>query len=77
LTRIGPENASLSDTPILNARAEVYRDNNAALVLTFPANNDFVNAELGLPNSSRAAPSPTTYGEITWASPTSQQCHHQ
>jgi Putative beta-barrel porin-2, OmpL-like. bbp2 len=56
---------ALSDTLILNARAEVYRDDNAAFVLTFPANNDFVNAELGLPNSSRAAPSPTTYGEIT------------
>jgi hypothetical protein len=56
---------ALTDTLTLNGRAEVYRDDNGVFVLTFPGNNDFVNAELGLPNTSRGAPAPTTFGAIT------------
>lgn len=56
---------ALTDTVTLNGRAEVYRDDNGVFVATFPGNTDFVNSELGLPNGSRRAPLPTTYGEIT------------
>jgi hypothetical protein len=55
----------LTDTLTLNGRAEVYRDDNNVFVLTYPGNTDFVNAEQGFPNGSRAAPLPTTFGEIT------------
>lgn len=56
---------ALTGTLTLNGRAEVFRDDNGVFVLAFPANNDFVNWELQLPNTVRGAPYPTTYGEIT------------
>lgn len=62
---------ALSDTVQLNARAEVYRDDNGFFVAGFPANNpfgftNFVRAELGLPSVAvGTGGKPTTYGEIT------------
>jgi hypothetical protein len=62
---------TLNDTATLNARAEVYRDDNGAFVAAFPnnvglGNNNFVGSELGLPGAtSFGAGQPTTYGEIT------------
>lgn len=59
---------ALSDTLTLNARAEVYRDDNGFFVAAFAGNNDFVRGELGLSALSpvfSTAPRATTYGEIT------------
>jgi hypothetical protein len=61
---------SMSDVVTLNARAEVYRDDNGFFVTAFPANNvfgftNFVRSELGLPSVSVGTGVPTTYGEIT------------
>jgi len=56
---------TLTDTLTLNGRAEVFRDDNNVFVAAFPGNYDFVNLQQGLPNTSFAAPHPTTYGEIT------------
>ncbi len=57
---------TLTDSLTLNARAEVYRDDNGVFVLAYPGNRDFVNFELQVfPNGVRGAPYPTTYGEIT------------
>ncbi len=54
----------LNDRVALNARAEVWRDDNGFFVAAFPQNLGFVNSELGLPARVISAP-PTTYGEIT------------
>jgi hypothetical protein len=76
----GPANAygvsqylsyAISDTVTVNARAEVYRDDTGFFVAAFPhnvgiGNNNFVGAELGLPNAfGIGAGQGTTYGEIT------------
>ena len=53
-----------SDTLTLNARVEVFRDDNGFFVARFPGNYDNVNAQKGLANTSVAAV-PATYGSIT------------
>lgn len=56
---------TLTNTLTLNARAEVYRDDNNFFVAAFPANNGFVNLQSGFLTNVVAARRPTTYGEIT------------
>jgi hypothetical protein len=61
---------NLTDLITLNARAEIYRDDNGFFVTAFPANNvfgytNFVRSELGLPSVSVGTGVPTTYSEIT------------
>ncbi len=53
-------------SPIVTAgvRAEVWRDNSGFWVGSYPGNQDFVNVELGLPNTA-FFPGATTYGAIT------------
>lgn len=56
---------TLSDTLVLNGRAEIYRDNNNFFVNT-PVNNlDYVNAERGYNSNFYVANHPTTYSEFT------------
>jgi hypothetical protein len=58
---------TLTDSITLNARAEVFRDDNGFFVAGFPGNYDFVYSEKGVGaplNTSFAIP-PATYGEIT------------
>ena len=56
---------TLTDTLTLNARAEIFRDNNNFFIST-PVNNlDFINAERGLPANFYKAQGPTTYSEAT------------
>jgi hypothetical protein len=57
---------TLTDTITLNARAEVWRDQNNFFVAAFPGNLDFVNAESGFaaPNV-KFAPRAVTYAELT------------
>lgn len=55
---------TLSDQLTLNARAEIYRDDNNFFVASFQGNNTFVRAEQGLAAGTGALRA-TTYGEIT------------
>lgn len=55
---------ALNDTVTLNARGEVYRDDNGFFVGNFPENHGFVNVEYGYPATVLGA-GPATYGEIT------------
>ncbi len=54
-------------SPIVTAgfRAEVWRDAQGFFVAGFPHNLDFINLEMGLPNSAYGA-GPTTYGALTF-----------
>ncbi len=56
---------ALTDEITLNGRAEIWRDNKNFFVAAFPGNQDFVNAQLGNPNTSYAAPKAGTYSEFT------------
>jgi hypothetical protein len=57
---------ALSDTVTLNARAEVYRDDNNLFVAAFPTNNGFDLVQQGFPTTVITAPgSNEVYGEIT------------
>jgi len=56
---------TLTDTVTLNARAELFRDDNGMFVSAYPGNDGFVNAELGLPALVLFAPHPTTYSALT------------
>ena len=57
---------ALTDTITLNARAEVWRDQNDFFVAGYPGNFDFVNVEAGLPAPFvKLAPRAVTYGELT------------
>lgn len=49
----------------LVGRVEVWRDNNNFFVAAYPGNFDFVNVEMGFPNTAFFAPAPTTYFEVT------------
>ncbi len=49
----------------LVGRVEVWRDNNNFFVAGYPGNFDFVNVEMGFPNTAFFAPAPTTYFEVT------------
>lgn len=56
---------NLTDTLILNGRAEIFRDNSNFFVST-PVNNlDYVNAERGYNSNFYVAARPTTYSEFT------------
>jgi hypothetical protein len=48
----------------LGVRGEVWRDNNGFFVGAFPRNSDFINASLGLPNTSFGG-GVVTYGAVT------------
>src|SRR5689334_853032 len=57
---------ALTETVALNARAEVWRDDNNFFVAAFPANNAFVRFQQGLPTTVYTAPGGnTTYGGLT------------
>jgi Putative beta-barrel porin-2, OmpL-like. bbp2 len=57
---------ALTETVALNARAEVWRDDNNFFVAGFPANNSFVRFQQGLPTTVYTAPGGnTTYGGLT------------
>ena len=58
---------AMSDTIALNARAEVWRDDNNFFVASFPGNSDFVKFQQGLstPFVHTAPGSNTTYGGLT------------
>jgi hypothetical protein len=56
---------SVNDWLKLVGRAEVWRDNNNFFVAAFPGNFDFVNFEMGFPNTAIFGPAPTTYFEVT------------
>ena len=53
-----------TDLITLNARAEVFRDDNGFFVAQFPGNYDVVNLQKGLPNTAIGVPA-ATYGAIT------------
>ncbi len=55
---------ALSDQVTLNARAEVWRDNNGFFVAAFPGNLDDINAIEGRPNTSFGV-GRATYGALT------------
>ena len=58
---------ALSDTIALNARAEIWRDDNNFFVASFPGNSDFIKFQQGLstPFVHFAPGSNTTYGALT------------
>ena len=56
---------TVSDTLTVNARAEVYRDDNNFFVAGFGANNGFAQLQKGFATPLTAALHATTYGEIT------------
>ena len=56
---------ALSSITTAGLRAEVWRDAQGFYVAGFPGNEDYVNAELGRPNSSYGA-GPATYGALTF-----------
>jgi len=57
---------ALTETVALNARGEVWRDDNNFFVASFPANNSFVQFQQGLPTTVHTAPGAnTTYGALT------------
>ena len=55
---------ALTEQVTLNGRAEVWRDNRAFFVASFPGNLDYLNAEAGRP-ATVIGTTPTTYGELT------------
>ena len=56
---------TLSDTLTLNARGEIFRDDNNLFVAGFGANNGFVQAQKGFGTPTTNALRATTYGAIT------------
>ena len=57
---------ALTDTLTLNARAELWRDDNNFFVASFPASNSFVQFQQGFPVLVHGAPGTnTTYGALT------------
>lgn len=64
---------TLSDTVTLNARAEVFRDDNNFFVASFPGNSNYIMAQQGLPTTVYYAPpagtappgGSSTYGALT------------
>ena len=58
---------ALTDTIALNARAEIWRDDNNFFVASFPDNSDFIKFQQGLatPVVHFAPGSNTTYGGLT------------
>ena len=58
---------ALTDTVSLNARAEIWRDDNNFFVASFPGSSDFVKFQQGLstPNVHAAPGTNTTYGALT------------
>jgi hypothetical protein len=57
---------ALTDTVSLNARAEIWRDDNNFFVASFPASNSFIQFQQGFPVPVHFAPgSNTTYGALT------------
>ena len=57
---------ALTETVALNARGELWRDDNNFFVASFPANNSFVQFQQGLPTTVHTAPGTnTTYGALT------------
>jgi len=56
---------ALNESVALNARAEIYRDDNGFFVAGFRGYHDFMNAQLGFPAPGLVAAPPTTYSEIT------------
>jgi hypothetical protein len=56
---------AVNDWLKLVGRVEVWRDNNNFFVAAFPGNFDFVNFEMGFPNTAIFGPAPTTYFEVT------------
>ncbi|MGE4046551.1 MAG: outer membrane beta-barrel protein [Acetobacteraceae bacterium] len=59
---------ALSDTLTLNARAEIWRDDNNFFVASFPGNSDAIRFQQGLPTISPVFGAPgsnTTYGALT------------
>ena len=55
---------AITETIALNARAEIFRDDNGFFIAGFPGNYDVANLQKGLPNTATAVP-PATYGAIT------------
>ena len=57
---------ALTETVSLNARAEIWRDDNNFFVAAFPANNSFVQFQQGFATTVNTAPGGnTTYGALT------------
>ncbi len=57
---------ALTETVSLNARAEIWRDDNNFFVAAFPANNSFVKFQQGFATTVNGAPGGnTTYGGLT------------
>jgi Putative beta-barrel porin-2, OmpL-like. bbp2 len=57
---------ALTDTLALNARGEVWRDDNNFFVASFPGNSSFIQVQQGFPAQIHAAPGTnTTYGALT------------
>lgn len=56
---------ALTDTIALNARAEIWRDDNGFFVAAFRGVHDFVNAQYGFPAPGVVTAQPTTYSEFT------------
>ena len=57
---------ALTETVALNARAEIWRDDNNFFVAAFPANNAFVKFQQGFATTVNTAPGGnTTYGALT------------
>src|SRR6478672_3812983 len=55
---------AINDRLSLGVRGEFWRDNDGAFVAAYPGNLDFINAQMGFPNT--AIPGPKiTYGAIT------------
>jgi hypothetical protein len=55
---------TVNDRLSLGVRGELWRDNDGAFVAAFPGNLDFINAQMGFPNTAIAGPK-ATYGAIT------------
>jgi len=56
---------ALNDHITLNARGEIYRDQNNFFVSAFPNSLGFINSQLGFPATIVTAAKATTYSEIT------------
>ena len=55
---------AVNDRLSLGVRGELWRDNDGTFVAAFPDNFDFINAQMGFPNTMIPGPK-TTYGAIT------------
>ena len=55
---------AVNDRLSLGVRGELWRDNDGAFVAAFPGNLDYINAQMGFPNTVIPGPK-TTYGAIT------------